>query len=157
MIAFPLPREPCRRLATNRLVPSRPTSFGLRTVRGASSRKRSSDATWSEAIRTASGRLRATASAGIGWLESDNPAVRLVAVEAMTRNKDVKMLPRLLDALDDPHLINRQFAYKGLQEMLNLRQDDFGGYRFYMTSEERRKPLAELRVNVLNTPGPKSP
>ena len=52
---------------------------------------------------------------------ADNPAVRLVAVEAMARNRDVKMLPRLLDALDDPHLVNRQFAYKGLQEMLNLR------------------------------------
>jgi predicted CXXCH cytochrome family protein len=97
-----------------------------------------------------------TKSVGLGWLESDNPAVRLVAVEALTRNRDTKMLPRLLDALDDPHLVNRQFAYKGLQGMLNL-PGDFGGYRFYMTSEERRKPLAQLRAKVLKASPPKSP
>jgi predicted CXXCH cytochrome family protein len=98
-----------------------------------------------------------TKSVGVGWLESENPSVRLVAVEAMTRNRDMKMLPRLLDALDDPHLLNRQFAYKGLQEMLKLRPEDFAGYRFSMTPEERRNPLAELRTKVLNTPVPKSP
>jgi len=98
-----------------------------------------------------------TKSVGLGWLESDNPAVRLVAVEAMTRNKDVKMLPRLLDALDDSYLLNRQFAYKGLQEMLNLRPGDFAGYRFYMTSEERRRPLADLREKVLRPAKPKTP
>ena len=55
----------------------------------------------------------------------------------------------LFGALDDPYLVNRQFAYKGLQEMLNLRPSDFAGYRFYMTSEERRKPLTTPREKVL--------
>jgi predicted CXXCH cytochrome family protein len=89
-----------------------------------------------------------TKPVGLGWLRSDNPAVRLVAVEAMTRARDRKALPRLLDALDDPYLLNRQFALKGLEEMLNVHLEDFG-YRFWMTPDERRKPLAELRGKIL--------
>jgi predicted CXXCH cytochrome family protein len=81
---------------------------------------------------------------GLGWLDSKHESVRLVAVEAMTRAGDRPALPRLLDALDDPYLVNRQFAYKGLHEMLNVRLADFG-YRFYMTKDERRKPLGDLR------------
>ena len=53
----------------------------------------------------------------------------LVAVEAIARAKDFQALPQLLGALDDPYLVNRQFAYKGLQEMLQVRLRDFG-YRF---------------------------
>lgn len=79
-----------------------------------------------------------------GWLDSKNSSVRLVAVEAMTRHRDFWALPQLLDALDDPFLINRQFAYKGLQDMLNVRLSDFG-YRFYLMKEERQIPLARLR------------
>jgi predicted CXXCH cytochrome family protein len=82
---------------------------------------------------------------GEGWLKSDNASVRLVTVEAMTRARDFRALPRLLDALDDPYLVNRQFAYKGLQEMLGVRLGDFG-YRIYMAEEERRRPLADLRA-----------
>src|SRR5262249_12274556 len=90
----------------------------------------------------------------LGWLKSDNPAVRLVAAEALTRGRDVKALPQLLDALDDPFLLNRQFAFKGLQQMLNLNLRELG-YRFYMTPQERRKPLAELRAKVLHGAGAK--
>jgi predicted CXXCH cytochrome family protein len=81
----------------------------------------------------------------LGWLLSDKAAVRLVAAEALTRGRDFKALPQLLDALDDPYLVNRQFAAKGLQEMLHVRLRDHG-YRFYMTAEERRQPLADLRA-----------
>jgi predicted CXXCH cytochrome family protein len=86
--------------------------------------------------------------AALGWLRSKNESVRLVAAEALIRARDFRALPQLLDALDDPHLVNRQFAYKGLQEMLNVRLAAFG-YRFYMMTEERRKPLAELRARFL--------
>jgi predicted CXXCH cytochrome family protein len=92
----------------------------------------------------------------LGWLKSENAAVRLVAVEALTRGKDARMLPELLDALDDPYLLNRQFAYKGLQERLKLRLDDFG-YRFYMSSDERRGPLAALRARLLKGNEPYQP
>ncbi len=80
-----------------------------------------------------------------GWLRSDKEAVRLVACESLVRDRDFKSLPLLCDALDDPYLVNRQFAYKGLQEMLNVRLADFG-YRFYMSSAERAGPLAAIRA-----------
>lgn len=80
-----------------------------------------------------------------GWLASDNPAVRLVGADAFFRAGDARAWPRLIDALDDPHLVNRQFAYKGLQEVLIPRPADVG-YRFWMTPAERRAPLAELRA-----------
>ncbi len=93
------------------------------------------------------------APVGHGWLKSDNMAVRLVAVDALVRGKDPKSLPHLLDALDDPYLVNRQFARKGVQEVLNLRLADFG-YRFYETKEERRQPLADLRARLLGAARP---
>jgi hypothetical protein len=75
-------------------------------------------------------------------------------VDALMRGRDRKALPQLLDALDDEHLVNRQFATKGLQDMLNVRLVDFG-YRFYMTSVERRQPLAELRAKLLQGSAPR--
>jgi predicted CXXCH cytochrome family protein len=89
---------------------------------------------------------------GAGWLKSNNASIRLVAVEAMTRARDFRSLPLLIDALDDPYLVNRQFAYKGLQEMLGVRLGDFG-YRIYLTESERRRPLAELRAKFGTTDG----
>jgi hypothetical protein len=54
------------------------------------------------------------------------------------------VIPRLLDALDDPFLINRQFAVRSLHEAFGIRAAD-SGYQFYMTAKERRESLAELR------------
>jgi hypothetical protein len=90
-----------------------------------------------------------TKPAALGWLKSDNEAVRLVAADALTRAGDKKALPQLLGALDDPYLLNRQFAARGLEEMLGVRLSDYG-YRFYMTAAERRGPLAELRRRLLH-------
>ena len=87
------------------------------------------------------------------WLKSANASVRLVAAEAMTRKRDFAALPELLGTLDDPYLVNRQFAYKGLEEMLKVRLPDFG-YRFYQTKSERQKPLAELRAKFCPSPKP---
>jgi predicted CXXCH cytochrome family protein len=92
------------------------------------------------------------APVGQGWLASKNASVRLVAVEAMTRVHDSRSLPPLLEALDDPYLVNRQFAYKGLQEMLQVRLADFG-YRIYQTKSERSKPLADLRAKLCPATG----
>ncbi len=84
----------------------------------------------------------------LGWLRSRNPAVRLVGVSALARARDARALPHLLDALDDSHLVNRQFADQGLREMLGRPLADFG-YHFSMTRQERRRPLAELRARLL--------
>jgi predicted CXXCH cytochrome family protein len=83
-----------------------------------------------------------------GWLKSDNEAVRLVGADALFRKGDVAMVPHLLAALDDPYLINRQFATKGLQEMLGVHLVDFG-YRFYQSQEERRESLPAVRAACL--------
>jgi predicted CXXCH cytochrome family protein len=89
--------------------------------------------------------------AAIGWLESRNSSVRLIAADTLTRTKSRWALPGLMDALDDPFLLNRQFARKGLEEMLDLRLDKFG-YRYYMTTDERREPLDRLRAALLSSP-----
>jgi predicted CXXCH cytochrome family protein len=92
----------------------------------------------------------------LGWLKSKNASVRLVAADALSRARDVKALPQLLDALDDPYLVNRQFACKGLEEMLDVRAAD-SGYHFWMTKGERRRPLADLRAKTLHVAETKGP
>ncbi len=90
-----------------------------------------------------------TQSAALGWLQSENEAVRKVAADALFRTKsrwdgDTTIQNTLINALDDPYLINRQFASRGFESMLGVKLRDYG-YRFYMTPEEREKPMAELR------------
>jgi predicted CXXCH cytochrome family protein len=97
-----------------------------------------------------------TAPAAVGWVHSPDPAVRLVAVEALTRGRDFQALPQILEALDDPYLLNRQFAFKGLRAMLGTQLPE-SGYRFYMTPEERRQPLATLRGKLTSTAALKHP
>ncbi len=84
----------------------------------------------------------------LGWLRQHDEAVRLVAADALTRTKAKWALPELLQALDDPYLINRQFAQRGLQKMLGIKLATYG-YRFYMTPEERRTPLSRLRSALI--------
>lgn len=88
-------------------------------------------------------------SAALGWLLSKNEAVRKVAADALFRTKskwelDTTIRDTLINALDDPYLLNRQFARRGFESMLGIRLQDHG-YRFYMTPEERKKPMDELR------------
>jgi hypothetical protein len=73
--------------------------------------------------------------------------VRLVAVEALIHAGDKPVPPQLVDALDDPYLVNREFACKGLQDMLGLRLRDFG-YRVSLSRPERRQPLDALRARL---------
>ena len=91
-----------------------------------------------------------TKPAAVGWLNSSNQAVRLVGVDSLTRRKDRAALPQLIDALDDPHLLNRQFARIGLEQMLDVHLVDFG-YQFYMTPTERREPIQRIRDALLST------
>lgn len=90
-----------------------------------------------------------TQSAALGWLESENEAVRLVGADALFRTRsrwdhDAKIQDALINALDDPFLLNRQFAQREFERMLGVKLLDYG-YRFYMSPEEREKPMAELR------------
>ncbi|MCH7989240.1 MAG: hypothetical protein IID46_08830, partial [Planctomycetes bacterium] len=83
----------------------------------------------------------------LGWLKQNDEAVRLVAADALLRTQAKWALPELLDTLDDPYLINRQFGRKGLESLLGIDLSTFG-YRFYMTPEERKEPLERLRKSV---------
>jgi predicted CXXCH cytochrome family protein len=86
--------------------------------------------------------------AAIGWLKSDNESVRLVAADALARGEARWALPELILALDDPFLLNRQFARIGLEKMLTVKLSEFG-YQFYQTREERALPLQKLREHLL--------
>lgn len=94
--------------------------------------------------------------AAIGWLKGTNEAVRLVAADSLTRADARWALPDLIRALDDPYLLNRQFARIGLERMLGLTLGDFG-YQFYQTRAERAAPLRKLRAEILPAKaGPKA-
>ena len=85
---------------------------------------------------------------GIGWLKHKYEPVRLVASHALTDAAAQWALSELIDALDDPYLLNRQFALIGLEEMLDRKLAEFG-YRFYMTKQERQAPLDAMRAELL--------
>ncbi len=87
----------------------------------------------------------------VGWLKSRNEAVRLVAAGALGRSQDDSLTSELIDILDDPYLLNRQFARVSIERKLGVRLLDFG-YRFYMTPQERREPLTRIRAQLLAAP-----
>lgn len=87
---------------------------------------------------------------GIGWLQSENEAVRLVAIDSMGRNKDQWAGENLVDTLNDPFLLNRQFALDVIEKVFEVKLEDFN-YRFYMTPEERKEPIQRLKEKL----GPK--
>ena len=80
----------------------------------------------------------------VGWLHSEYEQVRLVAAAALAQNGDQWALPHLVRALDDPYLLNRQFARIGLEEMLGIDLFEKYGYRFYMMPDERREPIGRV-------------
>lgn len=93
-----------------------------------------------------------TQSAALGWLQSENEAVRKVAADALFRtrslwDRNTTIQDALIDALDDPYLLNRQFARRGFEGMLGVKLQDYG-YRFYMTPDERKQPMTELRKSL---------
>lgn len=86
-------------------------------------------------------------SAALGWLRSESPSVRLVGADVLCRTGAGWALPELIGVLNDSFLINRQFTRRWLDKMLEVRLQDFG-YRFYMTPEERRGPIARIRAEL---------
>lgn len=85
----------------------------------------------------------------LGWLTHKNEAVRLAATDAMARSQDTTALSAWIDVLDDPYLLNRQFARVGIEERFRLKLLD-DGYRFYMTPEERREPIERVRRRLMS-------
>ncbi len=89
--------------------------------------------------------------AALEWLRGSHPPTRLAASDALTRSRSKWALPALIEMLDDPYLINRQFTQKGIEEMLGVDLEDYG-YRFYQMPAERRRPLERIRKGLIETP-----
>ena len=108
------------------------------------------DATFSEEkiAENYPGRKKATA---IGWLNSPLEAVRLSATDAIARSNDRTTLPALIDTLNDPYLLNRQFARIAIEKRFDIHLEDFG-YQFFMQPDERREPIESIRQELLNKP-----
>ena len=85
-----------------------------------------------------------TQKVGLGWLKSDNEAVRLVAIEAMRRNDDDWAADQLIEALDDAYLLNRQFAAEAVEKVLGIDLEN-AGYKFYMTPSQRKVAIDKIR------------
>ena len=85
----------------------------------------------------------------LNWLASTNESVRLVGSDALLRARESSALPQLIRALDDPYLLNRQFAMKGLEEWFNVKLSDYD-YYFYGSPGERRAPLMRIRAALMS-------
>ena len=91
-----------------------------------------------------------------GWLESDNPSVRLIGAISLIKTANPAFLPDAKKALDDPYLINRQFAIKALDEVFHLKSVLLG-YRFYQSKTERSEPLKRFDEWIQKEKAPKVP
>lgn len=91
---------------------------------------------------------------GVSWLKNPEPHVRIVGADSLTRTKAWWATESLLESLNDPFLVNRQFTTRGLEKMMGRKLLDYG-YRFYMTPQERRLPIERLRQALSS--GPKTP
>ena len=86
-------------------------------------------------------------SVAVGWLASPHHGTRLVAAAALSRADADWASADLLQILDDPYLVNRQFTARGLGRMLGRDVREFG-YRFYMQKGERSAPLERLPAYI---------
>lgn len=85
---------------------------------------------------------------GLGWLKSEHEPTRLVATDAVARQNATWAIPEMINLLDDPYLLNRQFTMTALEKMLGIRLENLG-YRYYMTPEERKEPIKKIREVIL--------
>lgn len=89
------------------------------------------------------------------WLTHEHESVRVIAADAASRRDARWALPEIIDQLDDPYLLNRQFGMMSVERMLDVNLSEFG-YRFYMTKAEREGPLKRIRERFLQTAGDES-
>ncbi len=85
---------------------------------------------------------------GLGWLGSPHESTRLVAAETMGRSGARWALPELVETLDDPYLLNRQFSQQAVERLLGVDLSVRFGYRFHQFQQERRGPLEKIRAFV---------
>lgn len=90
-----------------------------------------------------------TESAGKAWIQGAHEATRLVAAEAAVVNGAKWLLPDVVGMLDDPYLLNRQFAQKSVEGLAKVDLSEQFGYWYYQTKKERKATLEKIRDFVL--------
>ena len=85
------------------------------------------------------------------WIQHSYKPVRLIAAETLSKAKADWALADVINVLDDEFLLNRQFAQRAVERMLNIKLADFG-YVFYMMHDERIGPIEKLRERFLSEP-----
>lgn len=86
-----------------------------------------------------------TEPVGLGWLQSPHQATRLVTVEAFAVQNAKWGLPNVIGLLDDPYLLNRQFAQTAVESLTGRELKEFN-YWFYMTKEERASAIEHIKM-----------
>lgn len=82
--------------------------------------------------------------AGLGWLKSDHEPTRLAAIDALGKAQAEWATSALIEALDDPFLVNRRLAQLSVVRLLNIKLEQFG-YHHYQSSEQRRESISRIR------------
>jgi predicted CXXCH cytochrome family protein len=85
---------------------------------------------------------------GVGWLLHPFRATRMVAAAAYARQKNRDALPVLLNILDDPYLLNRQFGQLAVEELCGTQLDKWG-YSFTLSPAERGDAIAKVRAALV--------
>lgn len=84
---------------------------------------------------------------GLGWLDSPHESTRLVAIEALAKSNSLWALDELVEALNDPFLINREFAQANIERLLDIDLVKLG-YLHYAAEEQRLKAIKRLQEQV---------
>lgn len=87
--------------------------------------------------------------AGEGWINGSHEATRLVASEAAATANAKWLLPEVIGMLDDPFLLNRQFAQKSVEALTESDLVEQFGYWYYHTKDERKEALEKIREQLL--------
>jgi len=90
---------------------------------------------------------------GLNWLKSENQYTRLVGAWHMAFSKSRETLPQVINMLDDPYMLCRQFAQKALEDSHAKDFRDLG-YRFYQKPEDRKEPIEAVRKFLLGSQRP---
>lgn len=94
------------------------------------------------------GNSQPTEPVGLAWLRHQHPATRLTAVAAFARLGARWGFPAMLPLLDDPYLLNRQFAQLSIEKLLDQKLDESVGYWYHHDSRQRLRAIEQLRKQV---------
>lgn len=87
---------------------------------------------------------------GIGWLKQSHEPTRLVATEAFGEQAARWGLSQVIEQLDDPYLLNRQFAQKAVESLSGVLLDQKFGYWYYMNRKQREPLITKIRDELGN-------